>query len=120
MKSKKLVVLPKTLTVAKGISWTCLEEFGCQKRKEISNKLVENERIKDENEQQQKSLTEVNQVITESTMRYNCSVDKINHFKSLMKLYNGLDNYDLWKWIYSQVKEKVSLQYYKEPDSHKL
>ena len=45
---------------------------------------------KDENEQQQKSLTEANQVITENTMWYNCSVNKINHFKSLMKLYNGL------------------------------
>ena len=114
------------LTVAKGISWTCLKEFGCQTwlclkcRKEISNILVENERIKDENEQQQKSLTEANQIITESTMRYNCSVDKINHSKSLMKLYNGLDNYDLFIWIYNQVKEKVSLQYYKEPDVHKL
>ena len=46
------------LTVARVIRWTCLEEFGCQTwlclkcRKEISNILVENERIKDENEQQ--------------------------------------------------------------------
>ena len=75
---------------------------------------------KDENEQQQKSLTEANQVIIENTMWYNCSVDKINHFKSPMKLYNGLHNYDLFKWIYNQIKENVSLQYYKETDSHKL
>ena len=53
-------------------------------------------------------------------MKYNCSVEKMNHFKSLMKLYDGLNNYDLFKWIYNQVKEKVSLKYYKEPDSHKL
>ena len=38
-----------------------------------------------------------------------------------MKLYTGLDNYDLFEWIYNHVKEKVPfLQYYKGPDSHKL
>ena len=38
-----------------------------------------------------------------------------------MKLYTGLDNYDLFEWIYNQVKEKVPfLQYYKGPDSHNL
>ena len=31
---------------------------------------------KNENEQQQKSLTEANQVITESSKKDNCSVDK--------------------------------------------
>ena len=51
-------------------------------------------------------------------MRYNCSVDKINHFKSLMKLYNGLDNCDSFKWIYNQVKERVSLQYYLRNQIH--
>ena len=34
---------------------------------------------------------------------------------------DGIDNYDLFEWIYNQVKEKVPfLQYYKGPDSHKL
>ena len=51
------------------------------------NILEENERLKNENEQLQKSLTEANQVITESTKRDNCSVDKIKHSDSLMKLY---------------------------------
>ena len=38
-----------------------------------------------------------------------------------MKLYTGLDNYDLFEWVYNQVKGKVPvLQYYKGPDSHKL
>ena len=109
-------------------SGTCMEEFGCQTRlclkcrKEIMNILEENERLKNENEQLQKSLTEANQVITESTKRDNyCSVDKIKHSDSLMKLYTGIDNYDLFQWIYNQVKEKVPfLQYYKGPDSHKL
>ena len=108
-------------------SGTCMEEFGCQTRlclkcrKEIMNILEENERLKNENEQLQKSLTKANQVITESTKRDNCSVDKIKHSDSLMKLYTGIDNYDLFEWIYIQVKEKVPfLQYYKEPDSHKL
>ena len=85
------------------------------------NILEENERLKNESEQLQKSLTEANQVITESTKRDNCSVDKIKHSDSLMKLYTGIDNYDLFEWIYNQVKEKVPfLQYYKGPDSHKL
>ena len=86
-------------------SGTCMEEFGCQTRlclkcrKEIMNILEENERLKNENEQLQKSLTEANQVITESTKRDNCSVDKIKHSDSLMKLYTGIDNYDLFEWI---------------------
>ena len=108
-------------------SGTCMEEFGCQTRfclkcrKEIMNILEENERLKNENEQLQKFLTEANQVITESTKRDNCSVDKIKHSDSLMKLYTGIDNYDLFEWIYNQVKEKVPfLQYYKGPDLHKL
>ena len=108
-------------------SGTCMEEFGCQTRlclkcrKEIMNILEENERLKNENERLQKSLTEANQVITESTKRDNCSVDKIKHSDSLMKLYTGIDNYDLFEWIYNQVKDKVPfLQYYKGPDSHKL
>ena len=61
-------------------SGTRMEEFGCQTRlclKEIMNILEENERLKNENEQLQKSLTEANQVITESTKRDNGSVDKI-------------------------------------------
>ena len=55
----------------------------------------------------------------ESTKRDNyCSVDKIKHSDLLMKLYTGIDNYDLFEWIYNQVKEKVPfLQYYKGPDS---
>ena len=105
-------------------SGTCMEEFGCQTRlclKEIMNILEENERLKNENEQLQKSITDANQVITESTKRDNCSVDKIKHSDSLMKLYTGIDNYDLFEWIYKQVKEKVPfLQYYKGPDSHKF
>ena len=99
-----------------------MEEFGCQTRlclkcrKDIMNILEENERLKNENEQLQKSLTEANQVITESTKRDDCSVDKVKHSDSLMKLYTGIDNYDLFEWIYNQVKEKVPfLQYYKEP-----
>jgi len=71
------------------------------------NILEENERLKNENEQLQKSLTVANQVITESTKRDNCSVDKVKYSDSLMKLYTGLDNYDLFEWIYNQVKEKV-------------
>ena len=108
-------------------SGTCLEEFGCQTRlclkcrKDIMNILEKNKRLKNENEQLQKSLTEANQVITESSKRENFSVDKIKHSDSLMKLYSGLDNYDLFEWVYNQVKEKVPfLQYYKGPDSHKL
>ena len=95
-------------------SGTCMEEFGCQTRlclkcrKEIMNILEENERLKNENEQLQKSLTEAKQVVTESTKRdNNCSVHKIKHSDSLMKLYTGIDNYDLFEWIYNQVKEKV-------------
>ena len=70
-----------------------MEEFGCQTRlclrcrKVIMNILEENERLKNENEQLQKSLTEANQVITESTKRDNCCIDKIKHSDSLMKLY---------------------------------
>ncbi|KAK2561418.1 hypothetical protein P5673_015940 [Acropora cervicornis] len=108
-------------------SGTCMEEFDCQTRlclkcrKEIMNILEENERLKNENEQLQKSLTEANQVITESTKRDNCSGDKIKHSDSLMKLYTGIYNYDLFEWIYNQVKEKVPfLQCYKGPDSHRL
>ena len=108
-------------------SGTCMEEFGCQTRlclkcrKDIMNIIEENERLKNENEQLQKSLNEANQVIIESSKRENCSVDKIQHSDSLMKLYTGLDNYDLFEWVYNQVKEKVPfLQYYKGPDSHKL
>ena len=47
-------------------SRTCMEEFGCQTtlclkcRKEIINILEENDRLKNENEQLQKSLTEAN------------------------------------------------------------
>ena len=35
-----------------------------------------------------------------------------------MKLYNGLDNCDSFKWIYNQVKERVSLQYYLRNQIH--
>ncbi|KAK2553559.1 hypothetical protein P5673_025047, partial [Acropora cervicornis] len=48
-------------------SGACMEEFGCQTRlclkcrKEIMNILEENERLKNESEQLQKSLTEANQ-----------------------------------------------------------
>ena len=85
------------------------------------NILQENERLKNENEQLQKSLTEANQVIPESTKRDDCSVDKVKHSDLLMNLYTGIDNYDLFQWIYNQEKEKVPLlKYYKGPDSHKL
>ena len=68
----------------------------------------------------QKALAEANQEILENSKRAFCSVDKIKHSDSLMKLYTGVDNYNLFKWIYDQVKEKVPfLQYYKGPDSHK-
>ena len=40
---------------------------------------------------------------------------------SRVTVIDGIDNYDLFEWIYNQVKEKVPfLQYYKGPDSHKL
>ena len=52
-----------------------MEEFGCQTRlclkcrKEIIYILEENERLKNENQQLQKSLTEANQVITRAVAR---------------------------------------------------
>lgn len=70
--------------------------------------------MKNENEQQQKSLTE------QTKKDNNCPVDKINHFDSLMKSYTGLDNYDLFKLLYNKVKEKLPLQYYKGPDPQTL
>ncbi len=106
---------------------TCAEENGCQTklcfkcRKEIMAILQENERLKSDNEQLQKALAEANQEILESRKNAFCSVDKIKHSDSLMKLYTGVDSYNLFKWIYDQVKEKLAfLQYYKGPESHKL
>ena len=48
------------------------------------NILEESERLKNENEQLQKSLIEANQEIAECTKRDNCCVDKIKHSDSLM------------------------------------
>lgn len=68
------------------------------------DKLEENERLKNENEQLPKPVTE-----TKLLLKAPSSVDKIKHSDSLMTLYTGLDSYNLFEWIYNQVKEKVPI-----------
>ena len=95
---KRLKFYLKTLTVEMNQPslWLCLK---C--RKEIMNILEENERLKNENEQLQKSLT----YIVSKPSNYwkhqerQLFCRQIKHSDSLMKLYTGIDNYDSFEWI---------------------
>jgi len=112
----------------------CTSTLTSKQLLEDYNKLLrENEMIINDNEKMKEEcdklheklkslesrISELEQAVEAAKSSQFVSIDKIKHSPQLIKMYMGLENYNVY--IYNRIRDKTPfIQYYKGPESHRV